>query len=267
MNLDRLCRQRRAEDSRQQQCMPPPTARNPGPHHASRTRLRYHSSESCAESSEELKTHGTQANQPGDRPFPCRRSARRPMAIGHDLAAEVIRFRNGALRGRAAAVQRRAPRRPIVRSVPPALVRAAGGRERTGVLVAEGDSWFDYPWHDVLRMLEDVTATTSSRSRIAAIRSSPWPTRVSSRNSRAVIEKLLRQNSVPDAILLSGGGNDIAGDQFQMLHRSRACCACGAERSGRRRRDRRARLRRLRHDSFRVSPRCAGSARGRSCRS
>ena len=32
-----------------------------------------------------------------------------------------------------------------------------------------------------------------------------------------VVEKLLRQNSVPDAILLSGGGNDIAGDQFQML--------------------------------------------------
>ena len=23
------------------------------------------------------------------------------------------------------------------------------------MLVAEGDSWFDYPWQDVLRMLED----------------------------------------------------------------------------------------------------------------
>jgi lysophospholipase L1-like esterase len=32
-----------------------------------------------------------------------------------------------------------------------------------------------------------------------------------------LLEKLLRQGRVPDAILLSGGGNDIAGDEFAML--------------------------------------------------
>jgi hypothetical protein len=145
------------------------------------------------------------------------RSARRPMAIGHDLAAEVIRFRNGALRGRAAAAQRRAPRRPIVRSVPPALVRAAGGQERTGVLVAEGDSWFDYPWHDVLRMLEDRHGydVESVAHRGDTVESMAYTGQLE--EFARVIEKLLRQNSVPDAILLSGGGNDIAGDQFQML--------------------------------------------------
>jgi hypothetical protein len=37
----------------------------------------------------------------------------------------------------------------------PALVRAAGGATSRGVLVAEGDSWFDYPWFDVLGLLED----------------------------------------------------------------------------------------------------------------
>jgi lysophospholipase L1-like esterase len=32
-----------------------------------------------------------------------------------------------------------------------------------------------------------------------------------------LLEKLLRQGRVPDAILLSGGGNDIAGNEFAML--------------------------------------------------
>ena len=27
--------------------------------------------------------------------------------------------------------------------------------QTAGFLIAAGDSWFDYPWHDVLRMLED----------------------------------------------------------------------------------------------------------------
>jgi lysophospholipase L1-like esterase len=31
------------------------------------------------------------------------------------------------------------------------------------------------------------------------------------------LEKLLRQNRIPDAILISGGGNDLAGDEFVML--------------------------------------------------
>ena len=32
-----------------------------------------------------------------------------------------------------------------------------------------------------------------------------------------LLEKLLKQEHVPDAILLSGGGNDIAGDEFAIL--------------------------------------------------
>ena len=83
------------------------------------------------------------------------RAARRPIAIGRDLAAEVIRFRNGALKGRAAAVRRKPSRRAMLRSVPPALVQAVGGTDRSGVLVAEGDSWFDYPFYDVLQKLDD----------------------------------------------------------------------------------------------------------------
>ena len=33
--------------------------------------------------------------------------------------------------------------------------KAAIRRRNTGVLVAEGDSWFDYPFHDILKVLQD----------------------------------------------------------------------------------------------------------------
>ena len=32
---------------------------------------------------------------------------------------------------------------------------AGAGDPGGAILVAEGDSWFDYPWHDVLNFLED----------------------------------------------------------------------------------------------------------------
>ena len=40
---------------------------------------------------------------------------------------------------------------------------------------------------------------------------------VSSKELTRMLEKLLRANVVPKAILLSGGGNDVAGDEFGML--------------------------------------------------
>jgi hypothetical protein len=48
---------------------------------------------------------------------------------------------------------------PLLRDNPPlfsASARALFGAEKTaGALIAEGDSWFDYPMQDVLRLLED----------------------------------------------------------------------------------------------------------------
>ncbi|HZR83267.1 MAG TPA: GDSL-type esterase/lipase family protein [Candidatus Binatia bacterium] len=97
-------------------------------------------------------------------------------------------------------------------------MRAAGGPQRTGVLVAEGDSWFDYPWHDVLRMLEDehgydVESVAHKGDRVEDMAYSGGQLEEFART----IEKLLRQSVVPTAILLSGGGNDVAGDEFAML--------------------------------------------------
>ena len=147
-------------------------------------------------------------------------SARRAMAVGRSLADEVLRFRDQALRRRSAAVRHAAPVADA-RAVSPRLIRAAGvgpgGVARTGVLVAEGDSWFDYPWHDVLRMLEDHHGydVESVAHKGDTVESMAYGGQLE--EFTRVIEKLLRQGVLPRAILLSGGGNDVAGDEFGVL--------------------------------------------------
>jgi hypothetical protein len=141
------------------------------------------------------------------------------VSVGEAIASEVLRFRTRALRRRALAVKRARPRaRAIAPFAPARAVRAAGGPGRTGVLVAEGDSWFDYPWNDVLGMLEDehgydVESVAHKGDRVEDMAYSGGQLEELART----IEKVLRQGVVPTAILLSGGGNDVAGDEFEML--------------------------------------------------
>jgi GDSL-like lipase/acylhydrolase family protein len=141
------------------------------------------------------------------------------VSVGEAIATEVLRFREQSLRRRAQAVKRLPPRaRARAAAAPPELIRAAGGRERAGVLVAEGDSWFDYPWHDILRMLEDehgydVESVAHKGDRVEDMAYSGGQLEEFART----IEKILRQGVIPAAILLSGGGNDVAGDEFGML--------------------------------------------------
>lgn len=148
------------------------------------------------------------------------RTSRSAVAIGKELAADVLTFRNAALRRRTAALRQRRPAAVTARVVriSPQRLRAAGGPGRAGVLVAEGDSWFDYPWHDVLRMLEDrhgydVESVAHKGDRVEDMAYSGGQLEEFTR----LIEKLLRQSAIPSAILLSGGGNDVAGDTFGML--------------------------------------------------
>jgi hypothetical protein len=141
------------------------------------------------------------------------------VAAGEAIASEVLRFRKQSLRRRAQAVQRMPPRvRARAPVVSPRLVRAAGGPGRRGVLVAEGDSWFDYPWHDVLRMLEDehawdIESVAHKGDRVEDMAYSGGQLEEFART----IERLLRRSVIPHAILLSGGGNDVAGDEFGVL--------------------------------------------------
>jgi lysophospholipase L1-like esterase len=84
--------------------------------------------------------------------------------------------------------------------------------------VAEGDSWFDYPFSDVLDELEDrhgwdVVSVASAGDRLEDM---AYDYHQLEKLERA-LRKLKDQGKEPKAVLVSGGGNDIAGDEFAML--------------------------------------------------
>lgn len=87
-----------------------------------------------------------------------------------------------------------------------ALLRMAG------VLVAEGDSWFDYPLHDVLKILEDHHGYDVES---VAHKGDPIEEMAYGGNQledlTRRLEKVLARGIVPRALLVSGGGNDVAG--------------------------------------------------------
>jgi hypothetical protein len=64
-----------------------------------------------------------------------------------------------------------------------AVAREARVPAQSGLLIAEGDSWFDYPLHDVLEILEDRFSSAWSPSRTRATRWSRWP--MMTRSSRS----------------------------------------------------------------------------------
>lgn len=87
-----------------------------------------------------------------------------------------------------------------------------------GTLLAEGDSWFDYPWHDVLSELEDhhgfdVDSVSHRGDRIEDMAYNTGQLVPLVRK----LEKMIRSNKTPKAILISGGGNDVAGESFAAL--------------------------------------------------
>lgn len=93
---------------------------------------------------------------------------------------------------------------------------AAGGQ--SGLLIAEGDSWFDYPGDDVLAILEDdfgyrVESVAHHGDTVEAMAYDETQLRKLAR----AFEHVRQDSRVPRAILLSGGGNDIAGDEFAVL--------------------------------------------------
>src|SRR4051812_50018155 len=75
--------------------------------------------------------------------MPNDRSTKAALDVGRKQARNVLKFREEASQERRKIIAERA----LIPGVAP-IVAAQ-------VLVAEGDSWFDYPWTDVLRILED----------------------------------------------------------------------------------------------------------------
>lgn len=155
-------------------------------------------------------------------------STRRAVLAGERVAAAVRRERHAALRRRASAVAA-APARARVdaAAIDPKFVRAAGP-PGIATLVAEGDSWFDYLWNDVLNVLEteygyDVESVARAGDRVEDMAFSG----VQLAKFKIVLEKMLRRRELPKAVLLSGGGNDVAGEEFFMLLDHAASPAAG----------------------------------------
>lgn len=87
-----------------------------------------------------------------------------------------------------------------------------------GILVAEGDSWFDFPFSDILEELEDehrwqVTSVAHKGDRVEDMAYDEGQLSKLERELR----KLMNENRTPRAFLLSGGGNDIAGEELAVL--------------------------------------------------
>jgi lysophospholipase L1-like esterase len=158
-----------------------------------------------------------------------RRAAKRTSTI-RSVSTAVTRGRRQADLALEDRARRRRRRARAVAAGPARARRAVAARARipartarmlrasapaVGLLLAEGDSWFDYPMHNVLKALEDLHGYDVE----SCAHHGDWIEHMAYAQDQfdpftRCLEKLLRQGRVPDAILLSGGGNDIAGDAF-----------------------------------------------------
>ena len=144
---------------------------------------------------------------------------REAIALGKETAREVEAVRRVQRRRRARAVRVATPRRrPLAHAAPAPVVAKHGHLTAVGTLIAEGDSWFDYPLNDVLSVLEDehgydVESVAHRGDRVEDMAFAPGQLLNFSRR----LEKLLLRGTVPRAILLSGGGNDLAGAELAVL--------------------------------------------------
>lgn len=139
-------------------------------------------------------------------------STAQAVAVGNEMAERVISHRRKAEADRREFVRSRLPETGLEAAAPKAA------RSNLGVIVAEGDSWFDYPFNDVLKDLEDdygyeVESVAHKGDRVEDMAYSDGQRDDFTRR----IQKVLRRGDTIKAILLSGGGNDIAGDEFALL--------------------------------------------------
>jgi hypothetical protein len=135
-----------------------------------------------------------------------RRKARRPASVSAITRAALAHGRKQAKR--------------VVAERRKALGSKArkGPQGQNGLLLAEGDSWFDYPFYDVLERLEDKFdfRVESVAHKGDTVEEMAHDFTQRSKLAR-MFEKVKADGRTPRAILLSGGGNDIAGAEFGVL--------------------------------------------------
>ena len=143
------------------------------------------------------------------------------LEIGRKRAKEIIALRDKALELRTQYLDAH-PQLTIMKIEPSTVegetIDIPKITPTAGVLVAEGDSWFNYPWHDVLKELEDgygydVESVAHYGDPIEEMAYGGGQLEELTRR----IDKLIRRKDEPKAVLLSGGGNDVAGAEFGML--------------------------------------------------
>jgi hypothetical protein len=107
---------------------------------------------------------------------------------------------------------------PRAAAAAPASAPVSTTSQTAGYLLAVGDSWFDYPIHDILTRLDDNYGYNIESS---AHRGDPIETMVSSVGQldkfARCMDQIVALGATPKAILVSGGGDDIAGTEFGML--------------------------------------------------
>lgn len=87
----------------------------------------------------------------------------------------------------------------------------------SGVLVAEGDSWFDYPRWDVLKALRrdgyEVVSAAHYGQTLEEIAYSP----AQFTGTIDALKRVKAEHKQPKAILLSAGGNDLSGPELSVI--------------------------------------------------
>jgi len=86
-----------------------------------------------------------------------------------------------------------------------------------GLLIAEGDSWFDYPFNSVLGELENLSYEIESVAHKGDTAEEMAYDPGQLAKLAGLFDKLEQRGEVPRAILLSGGGNDVAGTELSVV--------------------------------------------------
>ena len=139
--------------------------------------------------------------------------------LGQKKAQEILTNRDEALKRRSAALSRNTKMSEFRIHASLAPVTEALATIRTaGFLIVAGDSWFHYPLHDVLKILDDDFGFNieSAAHKGDAIEKMAYRDGQLDDFARK-LDKILAQGATPKAALLSGGGDDIAGHEFGML--------------------------------------------------
>jgi hypothetical protein len=140
------------------------------------------------------------------------------MGLGRRNADRIIQSRAQARELRAAALSANEHAIGMRVHLAAGAVETVTELQTSGFLAAAGDSWFDYPFHDVLKDLEDIYGYNVESTAHAGDPIEKMAYHLGQLDDfPRKLDKIKALGAIPQACLLSGGGDDIAGSEFGML--------------------------------------------------